>query len=776
MLLTFAAAVILMQGDSARPPRRFVVQHAETADSAAMASAYADDGAAELVRLARQRREVEDRSVLGYRTLAKEQISLGIRALGRDRMVYRREMAARVDWRRDGLRHIEVVGAREAIPIAIPGVQLPDDMRQDVRDLAFDPADNQLQMGLNDSSFVRHPLAPGSETDYRFASGDTTRLEFPDGRVVQLIELKITPRRDEFRLISGSLWVDRSTHAVVRAVFRPARPFNLETDLHQIDNNPRNGDPVDKIPGMFKPITAEVRVVTIEYGLWHVGWWMPRLMLFDGVASAGSFLHLPMRYERVYSEYDVWAVGDTIGWAPIPRPAALAIDATVPDSLARTRAGVRVCAGPNCRRPPPRRRRVLCSSDGVEFVPDSVRVDSTVTDSTPRPRLRRCTNTFVTVPDDTMALLTSPTLPGSIFAQDEALVSESDLKALEERLELIPEAPWKLHPPTWAIGLGGSGLVRYDRVEALSVAGRTTFDLGRLSLDATARIGIGDLTPNGELGLTHDALNTTSRLAAYRRLAVADPETRALGFGSTLSAFFLGRDDGDYFRTLGVELSQAPAPTLPQYATWRVYAEHQRAATKTTDISLPRLFDTTRTFRPNIVADSADQIGVAVTVHGARGLNPDGVRWSWDFAMDGSAGTFAFGRVALVQRLMTPLPWGLSGGIEAGAGSSGGAVPVQSLFYLGGAATLRGFGGATASGTSYWRGRVDIATSLPAARLVTFSDVGWAGPRDVFTLKDPYWSVGVGASFLDGLLRLDLAKGVRRQTGWRVEMYVGGTL
>src|SRR5262249_52717829 len=112
VLLTLSLA-ILLQSDTARPPRRFVVRHpdAPVADSAALATAYLDPQARELVRLARERRSTVDRSVLGYRTMAKEQIEVGIRAFGRDRMIYKREMAARVDWRRDGLREVQVVGA-----------------------------------------------------------------------------------------------------------------------------------------------------------------------------------------------------------------------------------------------------------------------------------------------------------------------------------------------------------------------------------------------------------------------------------------------------------------------------------------------------------------------------------------------------------------------------------------------------------------------------------------------------------------------------------------
>jgi len=34
----------------------------------------------------------------------------------------------------------------------------------------------------------------------------------------------------------------------------------------------------------------------------------------------------------------------------------------------------------------------------------------------------------------------------------------------------------------------------------------------------------------------------------------------------------------------------------------------------------------------------------------------------------------------------------------------------------------------------------------------------------------------VGASFLDGLVRLDFARGLRRPAGWRVDLYWDGAL
>jgi hypothetical protein len=40
----------------------------------------------------------------------------------------------------------------------------------------------------------------------------------------------------------------------------------------------------------------------------------------------------------------------------------------------------------------------------------------------------------------------------------------------------------------------------------------------------------------------------------------------------------------------------------------------------------------------------------------------------------------------------------------------------------------------------------------------------------------PLYAVGVGASFLDGILRVDLARGLAAPKGWRVDLYVDAIL
>src|ERR1041384_5676235 len=260
-------------------------------------NAYLDAEARRLVAAARTRRETIDRSITAYQVTMRGRIGVGIRALRRDRTLYRREITVKINWSRDSLTQITVVGPRQTILVAIPKPSLPEDLKSDAPLCAFDPANDRLTVGwssgdeddsrdsTSDSTRrhggdieFRHPLPPGSGRDHRFASGDSSVVAFANGRTIRL--------RD-FRLMSGSFWIDEDTHGVVRALIRPARPFDFEQDLE---------DDADKdIPGFLKPIRGEVRYLTIDYGLSHGRWWLPRLIAMDAVGTAGSGLHMPTR-------------------------------------------------------------------------------------------------------------------------------------------------------------------------------------------------------------------------------------------------------------------------------------------------------------------------------------------------------------------------------------------------------------------------------------------------------------------------------------------------
>jgi hypothetical protein len=731
--------------------------------------AYHDGRARELVRLARERRALVDRSITRYQALARERITMGLRTRFRDRLFYRRETASRIDWLRGGPVNITVLGAREAIPVVTPTIQTPDDLRNFLPRLAFDPMDMEGLIRV-DTTVMRHPLAEGAEEHYRYRTGDSTTINLGE-RSVRLVELRIEPRRRDFHLMSGSFWIDDATHSVVQIVFRLAKDFNFEEDADEEDRRD-----LSKVPGLFKPIRAELQYVTIEYGLMHLRWWLPRLIAAEGVFQVGA-IRTPLHYERSYSYENV--VGDTT--------AQLLTRSSV-DSLRA--AGL---LAPNCRprgemqitvdedadrndARSQRRREREAARRAERLRADSIRLANDTAYARRRREAEECARMYRVTIADSAQLLTSAELPPSIYGDLEQLTSAAELSKLAEQLKDLAEAPWQLQPPRFSWGLGRTGLVRYNKVEGLSVGARTEFDFGRLRADATARFGLADLEPGGELGIARSTNRSQIRLAGYHRLEVMD---QAAGLGATaasLNALLFGRDDRDYYRSTGLELSRRPAETNVQWYTLRLFAERQRAVSVETDFSLKHAFDKTHSFLPNRPADRADQAGAELTLRAFGGQNPAGFRWSGELYAMAAGGTYDFTRESLLLQLGFPLPFRFVGALEGAAGTSTGPVPLQSNWYLGGVRSARGYDIGTLNGTAFWRGRAELGTAIPVARLVAFTDLGWAGDRRSIADRASLLSVGVGASFLDGLVRMDLARALRGDLGWKLHLSVDGVL
>jgi hypothetical protein len=716
------------------------------------AGAYLDAGARSLVEQARSRRETEEGGIERYRTLARSRISLHVHTLGRDRLFYRCESAVRVDWGRGRPAVVEVLGGREALPLVSRKVGFSDG---DCFGAAFDPADDRLSLGFggligSDSAFVRHPLARGSEADYRFRSGDTTTIRLPDGRTIRLLELQLLPRRSDPHLVSGSLWLEADSHAVVRAVLRLARPYDFVRDARPSDED----DDLEELPGMFRPLRGDLRFLSVEYGLYEQRWWLPRLMVVEGEVQVGSLGRFPLRAEASYEQYEVEGLP--------PGAQRLAAD-TVRSCKQLTSVNVGTGGSGIDRK-----------SSLEDSVPPGIPAPPGTTVSMGCECWSgRCFAIRKIVPIDTAAALHSDLLPPSIYDQGEVLASEGEMREILARVEEIAPAPWQFPRPDLRLGWSALDLMRYNRVEGLSLAARARADLGRATADATLRLGVADLEPNVELGLTRPRPRSSQRLAAYRRLETAGLGDRSLGFGASLDALLFGRDDGDYYRTLGVELTRSPVGA--DGLRWRAYAERQSAAAKNTDFSLASVLGDA-TFRPNIEADAADQLGAELSLRGSRGLDPAGWRGSAVLSLRGEAGDYRFARPSLALLGSAPLPRGLVGSLALSGGTAFGDLPTQSLWYLGGPGTVRGYGGNAARGEAYWLSRAEIATAAPGARLSVFSDAGWAGARHDLRLDPPLLSVGVGASFLDGLLRLDLARALREPTGWRLDLHLDAPL
>ncbi|HEY2804225.1 MAG TPA: hypothetical protein VGI92_00045 [Gemmatimonadales bacterium] len=757
------------------------------------ADAYADSGTARLVARARAARERNERLVTSYTATVTQRMAAGIHALSRDRMLYHQELVARIEWYRDKPSRIEVQGAREAIPVAKRGDQIPDDLDSQVRWMVLNPAEDYVGVffGADRDGFV-YPLSPGAERDYRYAAGDTSRITLPNGHVVTLLELKIKPRRADWRLIEGAIWYDAATYGPVRVIFRPARPYDFSRDATEDDKK--------DVPAFVNP-TAVVRYITLEYGLYEQRWWMPRFLAADLTVGIGSFAGMPARFERTYTDYHVQ------GGAPPAAGLAFRPAGTVRsergrraraqrDSL-RAYADTLLASGSradsvrgdsitrglsadSALRAARRDSIRTAFRDCMKAARDSIRAQDQREGRSVSVRVRVGANEcsqqdsslVVVIPSDTTLLLGNPQLGRPILEMGD-VINEGELKQIGDALGVLPQRPWDYRPqlPHRLSALLEN--LRYNRVEALSVGLKGTLDFGRLMADGLVRMGVADRRFNFEAGLRRPTANALFHLGIYQRLTAANPDVEPFSLGSSLESVFFQRDDGEYFRNRGVELTAKNSNS----GWWeaRIYGERQRSASVGTEFSLPHLFNSTHLFRPNLISQDADQIGASLTLRHSRVLSRT-VLVGGEASLGGERGDYDFGRGSMMLRTnITPGgPYALA--LEAAAGTSTGAVPTQSDFYLGGPATLRGYDGAVAAGPAFWRGRVELGRGFPAFRLIVFGDAGWAGLRSDFTRSRPLIGAGFGASFLDGLLRFDLGRATRPPTGWRFDVYFDGAL
>ena len=64
-------------------------------------------------------------------------------------------------------------------------------------------------------------------------------------------------------------------------------------------------------------------------------------------------------------------------------------------------------------------------------------------------------------------------------------------------------------------------------------------------------------------------------------------------------------------------------------------------------------------------------------------------------------------------------------------------------------------------GSTFVRGRVEVARVFEGVGASVFYDVGWAGDGGEFDSADVLSAAGLGLTVLDGLVRADIANGLR---------------
>lgn len=86
---------------------------------------------------------------------------------------------------------------------------------------------------------------------------------------------------------------------------------------------------------------------------------------------------------------------------------------------------------------------------------------------------------------------------------------------------------------------------------------------------------------------------------------------------------------------------------------------------------------------------------------------------------------------------------------------------------------MRGQTPGTGYGQAFWLSRFELGANNAAFRPVVFGDLGWAGARDGWgDIGRPMSGAGVGVSFLDGMFRFDVARGIYPRVQTRIDLSV----
>jgi Spy/CpxP family protein refolding chaperone len=790
--------------------------------AAASGSAFASPEARTVVDKARESRERQDNALKAYRATTTQRISasMGARRLGLEKLLFRGDNVAEISWRREVGVRVRPIGSRMTVPMAsetsgdfVSAVTVP-----------YFPGREQLWFPSSNFGVVKtdvderemiHPLARGAERFYRYETGDSADITLPDGRVIHLRELHITARKPDWRTFVGSFWFDRDGGQLVRAAYRMATDIDiwsiandeiekdiaenkqlgpvrdsllrarLPRELYVKDSVGRarvatargaNGEedkPPAWVTATMRPMKASLDAITVEYALYKGKFWLPRAHSATANADV-MFMRVPFRFDEKFSYEDV--DGD-FALAPLP-PARNRFEAgpgrDSTDVDLDNGVEVSVSAGGKRRTPPDSAQRD--SLERRRYGPGKVtqcRTDSTWTKV--EERHDRALRIAYDMPCDMERLRTSPALPAATTA-DEELFDVKSQEQLIEALGMSLQTPWAPQLPKVRVG---SDLFRYNRVEGLSAGVEVSQALGAgYTLTGVGRIGHADWHANGELALARSNGLRTVTGTVYHRLAASNPEwAGALSLGPSLPALLYGRDEGFYYRTMGASLGEHREQRRGSLE-YSLFSERQWTAGDTDVVntfSFARAFSDRR-FNVNIGAEPSTFTGATVTW--ARTLldQPNAWRLVSVARAEAATGTFQYARASLEQTVSRPLGRRVQAAFTGAAGSSAGRLPVQRAWSLGGLRTVRGQLPGTQSGNAFWYGRAELGTRQGAARPVVFYDAGWAGTRKAFGNGLIQRGAGFGLGLLDGLFRIDVARGIAPSRRWRTDLYIGAPL
>lgn len=705
----------------------------------------------DVLELARRRHGQPDTALTDYTSRLNTLVSVGLVTdpLAPPQLVVASELASGIAWdRRHGLQ-IRMLGQRYVSSFAVRGdVNLGLDFSEPWF-VATTPGDSLRILGSIElpSRAAVHPFAAGAERYYSYEIGDSLTLLTP-GRRVDLIEIRVTPTRGDEALVVGSIWVDAATGDVgamqIRFVGRP---------LWADHDNPQGSAWANRILSVS---------ASVEQGLWEQRFWLPyrqELVLMVRIPFIGN-LAIPLTFRSDFGRYAVNS-GSPIAWLS---PDSLRAPVEPEDGEAQ--ATITVSLGKQAVETETRESDVDIGSTGHDEA--EVRAGSWGGGW----EIIRPSSDSLNSYDGWSRPLEAPTtrltLPSAESLERRARQLSNDIvgrRLFSIQYDRLPE------------------LIRYNRVEALGLGLAARWDIPRRafwSLGGAIGFGLADLEPKGRLSARYDAPGERVDLAGYSELHVAastlSDDKRA--FGNALRAFFLGRDDADYYRASGAALTAG---------LWRgrvrgraaVGVEDHASVRRHTQVAIPGIWDDS-VFQPNPPAEEGtywrgDLETTLFLGDWTRPSHRGELRLGAE-AGTGSSFDYLQPRVTIKARL--DLGRHAAMALRSRAGWTAGDVPAQRAWRLGGLETVRGYQHGVRQGDSYWTARLELTYRRPVLRPVAFADFGWAGDVEDWPSgsgrNDVIWSAGGGVSFLNGLFRSDLV--FPESGGPWLELYFAGDL
>jgi hypothetical protein len=712
----------------------------------------------DIVELARRRHSEPDSTLLDYHSRLNTLVSAAFTSdpLAPPKLLVASELASSISWERQRGLQVRMLGQRYVTSFG-PEAEAGLDFSRPWF-VATAPGDSLRLLGSIDipERAAVHPFAQGAERYYRYELGDTVTLYVAD-RQIDLVEVRVTPTRGDESLVVGSIWVDRASGDVGAMQIR----FVGRRLWGDDENDAEWGNRILSVSA------------TMQQGLWQQRYWLPHhqeVQLMVRIPFIGNFT-LPIIFRNDFDHYEI-NTGDSIIWlSPDSMRAGVDLSTTYDEGATLyLRAGREV--------------------EAVDELPDSAR------GSRAYPR-RETTQIhagpagggweIIRPPDDSLETYDEWTRPLETPAQ----LTLPSAEELERRARGLSNqiVGRKLFVIQWD---RLPDLIRYNRVESLALGLSVRYDIPRRafwSLGGRASFGFADLRPKARLDVRYDAPRSRVELAGYSELHVAGSTLSDVkrAFGNSLRAFFLGRDDADYYRASGAAL------TLDhRWSRFRgriaVGFEDHKTVERNTDFAIPGLWQDS-VFQLNPPADEGTfwRADAEAIVYIGASTRPTDERAQLTLGIELGSGAdsldYAQARAGLEGEFDL---WNLASlALIARGGWSGGDVPRQRLWRIGGIETLRGFTHGTLAGASYWTGRIELAPVHPIWRTlvgnwraVVFADFGWAGDESDWpgggSSADVLWSVGGGVSLLNGFFRAELVSPKFEQVWF--EMYFAGAL